>query len=96
MDEGYEGRTFINSLNNDEGWSIKNVKDNMNNYILLSGMNRNIIELQVYLQLEGDDSTSVTQKANAKSAWTVREYCSSIYRHGTQPLQNYIHALYIW
>jgi hypothetical protein len=25
-------------------------------------MNRNIIELQVYLQLEGDDSTNVTQK----------------------------------
>jgi hypothetical protein len=40
----------------------------MNNYILLSGINRNIIELQVYLQLEGDDSTSVMQKANAKSA----------------------------
>jgi hypothetical protein len=28
----------------------------------------NIFELQMYLQLEGDDSTSVTQKANAKSA----------------------------
>jgi len=43
-------------------------KDNINNYLLLLGINRNIIELQVYLQLEGDDSTSVTQKANAKSA----------------------------
>jgi hypothetical protein len=40
----------------------------MNNYILLSGINENIIELQVYLRLEGDDSTNVTQKANAKSA----------------------------
>jgi hypothetical protein len=70
------------------------MKDNMNNYILLSGINRNIIELQVYLQLEGDDSTSVTQKVNAKSACPVRGYCSSIYRHGTQPMQNYISALY--
>jgi hypothetical protein len=40
----------------------------MNNYVLLLSINRNIVELQVYLQLEGDDSTSVTQKANAKSA----------------------------
>jgi hypothetical protein len=40
----------------------------MNNYILLSGINKNIVKLQVYLQSEGDDSTSVTQEANAKSA----------------------------
>jgi hypothetical protein len=66
----------------------------MNNYILLSNIDINIFELQMYLQLEGDDSTSVTQKANAKSARTVRGYCSPIYRHGTQPIQNYIHALY--
>jgi hypothetical protein len=66
----------------------------MNNYVLLLSINRNIVELQVYLQLEGDDSTSVTQKANAKSACSVREYCSPIYRHGTQPVQNYINALY--
>jgi hypothetical protein len=45
-----------------------NIKDNTNNYILLSDIDRNIIELQMYLQLEGDDSTSVTQEANAKSA----------------------------
>jgi hypothetical protein len=45
-----------------------NIKDNINNYILLSCINRNIVELLMYLQLEGDDSTSVTQKANAKSA----------------------------
>jgi hypothetical protein len=68
----------------------------MNNHILLLGINKNIVELQVYLQSEGNDSTSVTQKANAKSAWTVRGFCSPIYRHGTQPIQNYIHALYIW
>jgi hypothetical protein len=71
-----------------------NIKDNINNYILPSDINRNIDELQVYLQLEGDDSTSVTQKANAKSACPVRGYCSPIYRRGTQPIQNYIHALY--
>jgi hypothetical protein len=57
----------------------------MNNYILLSGINRNIVELQVYLQSEGYDNTSVTQKANAKSASSVREYCSPIYRRETQP-----------
>jgi hypothetical protein len=67
----------------------------MNNHILLSGINKNIVKLQVYLQSEGNDSTSVTQKANAKSAPIVRGYCSPIYRHGTQPIQNYIHALYI-
>jgi hypothetical protein len=66
----------------------------MNNYVLSLSINRNIIELQVYLQLEGDDNTSVTQKANAKSASPVRGYCSPIYRHGTQPVQNYINALY--
>jgi hypothetical protein len=37
----------------------------MNNHILLSGINKNIVELQVYLQSEGDDSTSATPKANA-------------------------------
>jgi hypothetical protein len=47
---------------------VENIKDNINNYILLSDININIFELQMYLQLEGDDSTSVTQKANAKSA----------------------------
>jgi hypothetical protein len=67
----------------------------MNNHILLSGINKNIVELQMYLQSEGDVSTSVTQKANVQSARTVRGYCSPIYRHGTQPIQNYIHALYI-
>jgi hypothetical protein len=58
----------MNSLNNDEGENVKDIKDNMNDYILLSGINRNIIELQVYLQSRGDDNTSVTQKVNAKSA----------------------------
>ena len=67
----------------------------MNNYLLLLSINKNIIELQMYLQSEGNVNTSVTQKANAKSAPLVREYCSSIYRRGTQPMQNYIHVHYI-
>jgi hypothetical protein len=58
----------MNSLNNDEGENVKDIKDNMNDYLLLSSINRNIIELQVYLQSRGDDNTSVTQKVNAKSA----------------------------
>jgi hypothetical protein len=36
--------------------------NNINNYILLSCINRNNVELQMYLQFEGDESTSVTQK----------------------------------
>jgi hypothetical protein len=44
------------------------IKNNTNNYKLLSDIDRNNIELQVYLQLEGVDSTSVTQEVNAKSA----------------------------
>jgi hypothetical protein len=31
-------------------------------------------------------------KVNAKSAWTVQEYCSPIYRHGSQLMRNYINA----
>jgi hypothetical protein len=41
---------------------MRNIKDNIDNNILLLCMNRNNIELQMYLQLEGDESTSVTQK----------------------------------
>ena len=66
----------------------------MHHYVLLLSINRSIVELRVYLQLEGNDSTNVTQRANAKSACSVRGYCSPIYRRGTQPIQNYIHALY--
>jgi hypothetical protein len=36
------------------------MKDNIDNHILLSCMNRKNSELQMYLQLEGDESTSVT------------------------------------
>jgi hypothetical protein len=40
------------------------MKDSIDNciYILLLLRNRNNVELQMYLQLEGDESTSVTQK----------------------------------
>jgi hypothetical protein len=40
----------------------------MHNYALLLSINRSIVKLQAYLQLEGNDNASVTQKANAKSA----------------------------
>jgi hypothetical protein len=33
-------------------------------------------------------------KAKSRFAWTVRGYCSSIYRHRTQPVANYNYALY--
>ena len=49
----------------------------------------------MYLQLEGDESTSVTQKRMSNQREQYGGYCSPIYRHGTQPIQNYIHALYI-
>jgi hypothetical protein len=31
-----------------------------------------------------------------QSAWTVRGYYSSIYRHRAQPVWNYIHALHVY
>jgi hypothetical protein len=39
----------MNSLSNDEGENVKDIKDNTNDYLLLSSINGNIIELQVYL-----------------------------------------------
>jgi hypothetical protein len=44
----------------------------------------------MYLRLEGKQGYKRDAKANAKSACPVREYCSPIYRHGSQPMQNYI------
>jgi hypothetical protein len=69
--------------------------DNINNYILLSCINRNNVGLQMYLQLEGDESTSVTRKRMPNQREQYGGYCSPIYRHRTQPMQNYIYALYI-
>jgi hypothetical protein len=40
----------------------------------------------MYLRLEGKQGYKRDAKANAKSACTVREHCSSIYRYGTQPM----------
>jgi hypothetical protein len=77
------------------------MKDNIDNYILLSTYyyceeTEMTSNYKCTFSLEGDESTGVTQKQNAKSLSPVRGYCSPIYRHGTQPIQNYIHALYIW
>jgi hypothetical protein len=49
---------------------------------------------QMYLRPEG--KRGYKRDANAKLVWTVWEYCLSIYRHGTQPVQNYISTLYIY
>jgi hypothetical protein len=38
----------------------------MNNNLLLLSINKNIIELQVYLQSEENDSTGVTQKSKCQ------------------------------
>jgi hypothetical protein len=54
--------------------------------ILLSWKNKNDIKLQMYLRLERRQKYKRDTKANAKSACTVREHYSSIYRHGTQPM----------
>ena len=67
MDEGYEGRTFINIAYDDEERIIKNMKDYIDNYILLSiyyyGREIEIISnYKCTFNLEGNESTSVTQK----------------------------------
>jgi hypothetical protein len=61
--------------------------------IFITYLNKN--KLQVYLRFEGKGYKR-DAKVNAQSASTVREYCSPIYRHGSQPMQNYINALYIY
>jgi hypothetical protein len=40
-----------------------------------------------------EDKNRELRVSDYKSARTVREYCSSIYRHGMQPGQNYIRVL---
>jgi hypothetical protein len=49
----------------------------------------------MYLRLEGKKCKR-DAKVNAKSACPVQGYCSPIYRHGSQPMQNYNNALYIY
>ena len=67
MDEGYEGRTFINIAYDDEERIIKNTKDYIDNYILLSIYYycREIEIISNYkctFSLEGNESTGVTQE----------------------------------
>ena len=55
-----------------------------------------ILNYKRYLQLDRRlESTSVTQK-RVQVRVNSTGYCSSIYRHRTQPVRNYIHALYIY
>jgi hypothetical protein len=61
--------------------------------LFITYLNKN--KLQVYLRFEGEEYRR-DAKVNAQSAWTVRGYCSPIYRHGSQPMQNYINTLYIY
>jgi hypothetical protein len=53
-----------------------------------------IFILYLYLRVEKQE----WRKSDHNSAWTVRGYCSSIYKHRTQPGQNYIHVpdIYYW
>jgi Tfp pilus assembly protein PilP len=65
-------------------------------FIISSCKSRNNIELQGYLRLvRRQKSTSVTQKQVQVSVNSTG-YCSSIYRHMTQPVRNYSHDLYIY
>jgi hypothetical protein len=65
LDEGYEGHTFINIANNDEEWIIRNINDNIDNYILLSIYYYYCEETEITLNykctfsLEGYESTGV-------------------------------------
>jgi hypothetical protein len=77
---------------------MRNTKNNIDiiiNFFICIIISR-ITNYKCTFGLTESKGTSVMQKANAKSAWTVWEYCSSIYRQGTQPVQNYINALYIY
>ena len=82
--------------------SIWNIRDNINNHItLLIHSHYIIMERHKQYWITNVPSAWWKVKVQAwctsryRSAWIVREYCSPIYRHGTQPMWNYIHALYI-
>jgi hypothetical protein len=68
---------------------------NINNYILLSCVNRNNVGLQLYLQLEGDESTSVTQKRMPNQPPQYGGIVHLFIGTGHSLYKNYIHALYI-
>jgi hypothetical protein len=76
----------------------------MNNYITLSShlfiisswINRNTIELHLYLRLDKRREYRRDARAHTNQREQYGGYCSSIYRHMTQPVRNYIHALHIY
>jgi hypothetical protein len=74
LNEGYEGRTFINIAYDDEERNIKNMKDYIDNYISLSTHHHYCRETEIIsnykctFSLEGSESTGVTQKRMSKSA----------------------------
>jgi hypothetical protein len=96
----YEGRTFIIAVYINERRSIWNMRNDMDNH-----MTPLIYLFYIIMNEHGQYwitfVPSAWQKAKVqawrtseyKSAWTVWEYCSPIYRHGTQPGQNYIYVL---
>jgi hypothetical protein len=89
-DHDKKWRTF--KLNTESNTIIVNIIINLF-LIFIIHLNKN--KLQVYLRYEGKEYRR-DAKMNAQSAWTVRGYCSPIYRHGSQPMQNYINALCIY
>jgi hypothetical protein len=73
LDEGYEGHTFINTANNEEGFmqSMNNINTrvlSLTHFILLLWKNRNDNKLQMYLWLERRQKYKRDAKANAQSA----------------------------
>ena len=55
-------------------------------------MNINDFDLQMYLRSCGRQKYKRDVKANDRFTWTVQRYCSSIYRHRSQPVTNYNYA----
>jgi hypothetical protein len=56
-------------------------------------MNKNNIELHLYLRLERRQKLKHDARANTSQCEQYGGYCSPIYRHGKQPGQNYIYVL---
>jgi hypothetical protein len=91
-------RTYLRKHNNEE-WSIHinhRIWDKHLNIVielsLLVLMNINDFELQMYLRSCGRQKYKRDAKANDRFPWTVQRYCSSIYRHRSQPVTNYNYA----
>ena len=91
-------RTYLRKHNNEE-WSIHINHRIWNKHLnivielsLLVLMNINDFELQMYLRSCGRQKYKRDAKANDRFTWTVQRYCSSIYRHRSQPVTNYNYA----